>query len=350
MQRQIALTAVAVIALYFGVVSQAAPEARKYTIFLSNNFAGNDWRQQMLRTARTVVRLPPLAGRVDLKIENVETTVQAQINSLNNIIRTRPGAIVIDAGSRTALNPTIQRACNAGILVIAFDQITTAECAYGIETDWSRVAAVEVHWIAREIGGRGKVLVDRGLAGAPVSAMLLSGYEDTIKQYSGIRIVGNFNGDYSLGPEQAAVANLLAAHPEIDAIFSQGYGAGAIKALEDAGRKVVPITGSAFNLSAVTCAQTPGAACILASNPPYLGADALRLAVEILDAKIPHNRHILVHGPFLTTDPAPSKLFFSAVLERIELNKNAFPELPPGLALPFTPDWVKITAQQAAGL
>jgi ribose transport system substrate-binding protein len=280
----------------------------------------------------------------------VETTVQAQINSLNNIIRAGPDAILIDAGSPTALNPTIEKACQAGILVIAFDQTTTAPCAYGMESDWTRMATVEAQWIAREIGGRGKVLLDRGLAGAPVSAELLSGYERTIAKYPGIRIVGYFNGDYSLGPEQAGVADLLAAHPEVDAILSQGYGAGAIKALEDAGRKVVPVIGGSYNVSTVTCAQTPGAACILGSNPPYLSAEAVKLAVEILDGKIPHEKRILVTGPFLTTNTAPSILFSGAVMEKIEVNKNAFPNLPPSLALPFSPSWVKITAHEAAGL
>jgi ribose transport system substrate-binding protein len=345
------LTVLAVITISFGafVLLHAAAGIKPYTIYLSNNFVGNDWRQQMLRTAAIVVKMRPLAGRVNLKVENVETTVQAQINSLNNIIRTHPDAILIDAGSPTALNPTIEKACHAGILVIAFDQVTTAECAYGLESDWTRAATIEAQWIARETGGKGKVLVDRGLAGAPVSAKLLSGYEEILGKYPGIRIVGYFNGDYSLGPEQAGVANLLAAHPAIDAILSQGYGAGAIKALEDAGRKVVPITGSSFNVSTVTCARTPGAACILASNPPYLSAEALKLAVEILDGKIPHQKHILVNGPFLTTDPAPSSLFGGAVMEKIEVNKNAFPNLPLGLALPFTPNWVEITAKEAAG-
>ena len=93
-----------------------AQDKKPYTIYLSNNFVGNDWRQQMLRSADIAVKKPPLAGRVDLKVEVVENTVQAQINSLNNIIRNKPDAIVIDAGSGEALNPTIQKACDAGIV------------------------------------------------------------------------------------------------------------------------------------------------------------------------------------------------------------------------------------------
>src|SRR5947209_16391718 len=95
--------------------SKAAP-AKKYTIYLSNNFLGNDWRQQMERVAKVSVTKGPLAGRVDLKVENVENTVQAQINSLNNIIQQRPNTLLVDAGSSTALNPTLQRAGKLGIL------------------------------------------------------------------------------------------------------------------------------------------------------------------------------------------------------------------------------------------
>ena len=59
---------------------------KKYTIYLSNSVIGNDWLQQMIRSAEVAVQKGPLAGRVDLHIETVENTTQAQINSLNNII------------------------------------------------------------------------------------------------------------------------------------------------------------------------------------------------------------------------------------------------------------------------
>jgi ribose transport system substrate-binding protein len=351
LQARFGIIALAVIAtsLIACVPPRTESGNKSYTIYLSNNFVGNDWRQQMLRSAEIAAKKRPLAGRINLKIENVETTAEAQINSLNNIIRTRPDAILIDAASATALNPTIEKACKAGILVVTFDQITTTDCAYGIDTDWTRAGAVEVEWIARKLSGKGKILVDRGLAGAPVSDRLLNGYVNAIREYPSIQIVGYFNGDYSLGAEQAGVANLLAAHPEVDAMLVQGYGAGAIRALLDAGRKVVPVTGSSFNLSTVTCAQTPGAACMLTSNPAYLSAEALKLAVSILDGKIPPQKHIFVGSPFLTTDPAPSKVFPDAVIEKIAIGKNAFPDLAPGLCLPFSPGWVEIKPQELGG-
>ncbi len=200
-------------ALAAGLGGEAARAAEKtYTIYLSNNFVGNDWRQQMLRSATVSVSKGPLAGRVDLKIENVDTTTQAQINSLNNIVRAKPDAILIDAGSPTALNPTIERACKDGILVISFDQVVTADCAYKVSSNWDTMTHDLATWIVTVMGGKGKVLVDRGLAGAPISEMLETGYEKVLKENPGIEVVGYFNGNYALGPEQTGVASLLAAN------------------------------------------------------------------------------------------------------------------------------------------
>jgi len=324
--------------------------AGKYTIYLSNNFLGNDWRQQMERVAKVAVGEPPLAGRVDLHIENVANTVQAQISSLNDIIQTKPNAILVDAGSATALNPTLDRACAQGILVISFDQVVTDKCAYKVQSDWNAIPRVQAAWLAEMLHGKGNVFMDLGLAGAPISTQITNGYKAVLKKYPGIKVVGTFNGNYALGPEQSGVANLLSAHPDVDGILTQGYGSGALKALEQAGHKPVPVTGFSYNSSAVDCAKTAGASCILGANPAYLSAFAIKLAVDTLDgtkAKNPGN--VLLYTPYLTTNPIKITGYGYATMQKIVLGKTAFPDLAPGLTLPVSPTWVKITPQAAAG-
>lgn len=332
-------------------VAPAQAEAKKsYVIYLSNNFVGNDWRQQMERVATVSVSKGPLKDRVDLHVENVENTVQAQINSLNNIIREKPDAILVDAGSDSALNPTIKKACDAGIVVVSFDQAVTEPCAYALGSDWTRIPAVMAEWMAVQLGGKGNIILDRGLAGAPISAQLQSGYEAVLAKYPDIKVVGYYNGNYALGPEQSGVAALLAANPKVDGIMTQGYGSGAIQALKDAGRPMVPVVGFSYNVAALTCAQTEGAKCILGSNPAYLSSEAIKLAVDILDTgKRPAERSVIVNGDFVTTTPFDSKLYPGTKMQIIKIGDNAFPDQAPGLTLPITPDWVDITAAEAAG-
>ena len=120
------------------------------------------------------------------------------------------------------------------------------------------IPAVLAEWMAEQLGGKGKVIVDRGLAGAPISAQLENGYEKVLEKYPDIEIVGDYNGDYALGPEQSGVASLLAANPQVDGILTQGYGSGAIQALKDAGRPIVPVTGFSYNVSAVDLRRDRG--------------------------------------------------------------------------------------------
>ena len=148
-----------------------------------------------------------------------------------------------------------------------------------------------------QLGGKGNVILDRGLAGAPISAQLQDGYEKVLANYPDIKVVGYYNGEYALGPEQSGVAALLAANPQVDGILTQGYGSGAIQALKDAGRPIVPVVGFSYNVAALTCAQTQGAKCILGSNPAYLSSEAIKLAVEILDTgKKPAERSVEIEG------------------------------------------------------
>ena len=185
----------------------------------------------------------------------------------------------------------------------------TEPCAYALDSDWDRIPAVLAEWMAEQLGGKGKVFVDRGLAGAPISAQLQEGYEKVLEKYPDIEVIGYYNGEYALGPEQAGVASLLAANPQVDGVLTQGYGTGAMKALQDAGRPIVPVTAFSYNVSGARLRQTEGAKCILGSNPAYLSSEAIKLAVDILDGNKPAERHVLVNGDFLTTDPFKSKLY-----------------------------------------
>jgi ribose transport system substrate-binding protein len=334
-----------------GAMPAQAEDKKPYVIYLSNNFVGNDWRQQMQRVAQVSVDKGPLKGRVELHIEVAEGTVQAQINSLNNIIRQKPDAILVDAASAEALNPTIKKACEAGIVVISFDQVVTEPCALTLASNWERIPAVMAEWIATQLGGKGNVLVDRGLAGAPISAQLQEGYEKVLKDYPDIKVVGYYNGEYALGPEQAGVAALLAANPQVDGILTQGYGSGAIQALKDAGRPLVPIVMFAYNGSASACATEtdPGLECFIYTHPPYLSAEAIKLAVDVLDGNPPPDKLVEADYPRLTTKKVDGDFSPGVEIVDLKVGENVFPDLPPGLVLPVSPSWIDITPEEASG-
>ena len=79
-------------------------------------------------------------------------------------------------------------------------------------------------------------------------------------------------------------------------------------------------------------------------------AEAIKLAVAILDGQKPADKHVLFNSPGLATDlPAGAKYAPDSTVVKMELGKNVFPDLAPGISLPISPDWVEITPKEAAG-
>lgn len=327
--------------------AQAKPSAEVYKMVFSNNFAGNDWRQELEALAAASVKYPPFKGRIDYKlVRAADNTATSQIASLNDIILTRPDAIVIEPASPTALNQVIARACAQHIVVVTVDANVTAPCAYQVSTNWYNNGLVAGKWLAKTMGGKGEVFLDRGLAGVSLSNDLLRGYKDGIKSSPGIKIAGYFESQFALGPEQSSVANLLTAHPNVGGIAVSGYGSGAIKALQAAGKTLVPVAGYSYNVSMVTCAKAKGAKCILATNAPYLAAQGMKIALDVLDGKKVQKKTINTPTFFVNNNVTiPGNLF-----EKIKLGVNALPNQAPGLFLPFkAPFMPQLTLQDALG-
>ena len=267
-----------------GSAPAVAQDKKPYVIYLSNNFVGNDWRQQMQRVAQVSVDKGPLEGRVDLHIEIAEGTVQAQINSLNNIIRAEagrdPGRRRLGLGAQPDDQEGLRRRHRRHQLRPGGDRALRLRARLELGPHPGRAGRMDGR-AARRQGQRHRRPRPRRRADLGAAAGRLR--EGPRRSIPDIEVVGYYNGEYALGPEQSGVAALLAANPQVDGILTQGYGSGAIQALKDAGRPIVPVVGFSYNVAALTCAETEGAKCILGSNPAYLSSEAIKLAVEILD-------------------------------------------------------------------
>jgi ribose transport system substrate-binding protein len=336
----IASVALTATGTFSGAATAHATKATKpYTIYLSNNYVGNDWRVQMEKEAVAAAANPYFKGDVKLTIVNAPNTVIGQVESLQTIVAKKPDAIIVDAGSETALNPVIDRACADGIVVVNFDQQVSAPCAYKIYTNFTAGEKLGAEWMATQLKDTGNVFEDTGLAGAPISATITAAWTSVLNSDANIKVVGTYQGQYALGPEQQGVASLLAAHSDVNGILTQGYCTGAIKALQAAGDPLVPMVCQAYNQTFLALAQDKGASGFIMANPAYLSVLAMNTAVKVLEGHKEAKTDVLVPPCFYAGGASPA----GASCQAIKVGVNAFTNLSPNLTLPVSPPFMTIS-------
>ena len=217
----------------------AMADTAEKKIALSNNYAGNSWRQAMLESWKRVTDKAVADGVVAsadafTTAENQATEQAAQIQ---NMILQGYDAIVVNAASPTALNGAIKEACDAGITVVSFDGVVTEPCAWRVKVDFVKMGRDEVEYLATRLPDGGNLLEIRGLAGVSVDDEIHQGIEEGLKAHPNFKVVGSVNGDWAQDVAQKAVAGILPSLPEIAAVVTQGGdGYGAAQAFAAAGR------------------------------------------------------------------------------------------------------------------
>ena len=231
----------------FGIVSvgvliaasAAVADTKDKKIALSNNYAGNSWRQAMLKSWDKVTK-PAVASGIVAAADAYTTSenqVTEQAAQIQNLILQGYNAIVVNAASPDALNGVIKQACDAGITGVSFDGIVTEPCAWRVAVDFKKMGRVEVDYLTKKMPTGGNLLEIRGLAGVFVDDAIHSGIEDGVKANPQYKIVGSVHGNWAQEVAQKEVAGILPSLPEIKAVVTQGGdGYGAAQAFAAAGR------------------------------------------------------------------------------------------------------------------
>jgi ribose transport system substrate-binding protein len=221
-----------------------------YKIGWANIYSIPTWMKETTGTIEEMSNTLKKQGLVDsLTITDAQGNANTQIQQIQSMIDAKLDAIIVDAGSATALDRVIADACSKGIAVTNFDSLVdTKDLTTKIDTDQSQWGKLAAEWLVKQLNGKGNILVLNGPAGVSVSDDRRKGAEPVFKANPGIKILAETSTPYNAAPAQEAVTNLLFSNPQIDGVWSQGgaLSAGAVTAFEKQGRKLVPITGENY--------------------------------------------------------------------------------------------------------
>ncbi len=317
----------------------AEAQGKKFKIFLSMSYIGNDWQAEAANMVKAMAAHKSLADKVDLQVQVAGPNAQRQIQQMNAMVQQGADAIVTFPISPTALNQVVKNACDKGVLVFAYDAEITEPCAYNIHIDQDEAGRVTAEWLADKLGGKGNIVILTGVPGTSVDTQRTAAAKAVFAKYPDIKIIGEAVGMWSQAVSRTELSKILATHnwDEIDGLWLQVgcYTANAMQL--EAGKKpeeLIPCAGEGANGGRVQMlpvgtevegAESPyaplGAPRISYASPPYSGGLALKLAVEKLEGKdVP--KLTILPLPIVTSDTI--KLCDEGTWDEMKAGCNAF--------------------------
>lgn len=208
-------------------------------IAFSNSYAGNSFRQVMIKSFEEMGAKAKADGRIaDTAVVSANNSVTEQASQIQNMILQGYDAIIVLAGSDTALNGAIKDACDAGIVVVAFASGVTEPCAYVVDYNLNSYANAELDFIKQKMGDKpANILEIRGMAGDGFDKRLHDGVVKALAEHPNYKSVGEVYGQWTATVAQKEVSGILPSLPKIDAVLTQGGdGYGAAQAFKAAKR------------------------------------------------------------------------------------------------------------------
>ena len=193
------------------------------------------------------------------------------------------------AGMETAMQEII----DSGIPVVNFDVDVACEGIYKVTGDNYDMGYQSAKYIVERVGEAATIVVMDVPSSGSVCELRKQGFYDYLKEigYDTTNIVEYQLESFARDDGLAAMADILEAHPVIDAVYSMDdeTSIGSIQAMKDAGRtEIKAITGGGgcqeyFKIIASEEGKAIGAASALYS--PAMIQDAIKVAIKLMNGE-----------------------------------------------------------------
>lgn len=273
-------------ALGLGLLGPAMA-ADRYKVGYDIYFTGNSWSVQLYQEFKAEAEKH--ADKVDVTYVESDLKTDKQIANIEDLITKGVDAIVTTPTSPTALIPVLKKARAKGIKVVLLaSTIRSADYDSLVTVDDAEFGRVGAAWLVKQLGGKGDIIALNGIAGISASDDRWKGAKAVFDANPGIKVLSVVNASWDYAQAKVAVSNLLAVNQKVDGIWSQGGAMtlGTIDAFQAAQRPLVPMTGEDNNgYLKRWSALKPGFQSVAPSKPTWLGSEAFKVALGLLDGQ-----------------------------------------------------------------
>ena len=242
--RSVLTSTVAALAL-IACAAPAAADGETIAVFTKNQT--NPYFHNVRVGTETAGKM--LNVKVNQYIPTKPDSIPEQMSQIEDVIIKKPNAIVFVPVDYKALVPGVEKINAANIPVTNFiDRIAGGKVVSFIGADDYNLALASARHLIKTIGGKGNLVIIEGVKGALTNVDRVRGFNDAIKEASGVKLLASQPGNYQRLQALQVMENLMQSHPQIDGVLAanDAMAVGAIEAMEAANRKaqVIGINGT----------------------------------------------------------------------------------------------------------
>ncbi|MDA5635332.1 MULTISPECIES: ABC transporter substrate-binding protein [Rhizobium/Agrobacterium group] len=227
---------------------------------------------------------------VKLVIFNANNDPAAQNSAIETYIQQKVDGIAVVAIDVNGIMPAVKQAAAANIPVVAIDAILPEgpqKAQIGVDNGkaGADMGTFFLDYVKSDMGGKAKIGVV-GALNSFIQNIRQKGFEETIKDKSGITAAGVVDGQNVQDTALSAAENLITGNPDMTAIYATGEPAllGAVAAVESQSKqKDIKVFGWDLTKQAIAGIDAGYVAGVIQQDPAAMGAAAVKALKTVAD-------------------------------------------------------------------
>lgn len=227
---------------------------------------------------------------VKLVIFNANNDPAAQNSAIETYIQQKVDGIAVVAIDVNGIMPAVKQAAAANIPVVAIDAILPEgpqKAQIGVDNGkaGADMGKFFLDYVKSDMGGKAKIGVV-GALNSFIQNIRQKGFEETIKEKSGITTAGVVDGQNVQDTALSAAENLITGNPDMTAIYATGEPAllGAVAAVESQSKqKDIKVFGWDLTKQAIAGIDAGYVAGVIQQDPSAMGAAAVKALKTVAD-------------------------------------------------------------------
>lgn len=272
------------------VAAASAPAGKVLKIALVMKTLTNPFFIEMEKGARRA----EAEMHVNLQVRTAaqETSIEQQIQIVNDLIADHVDAIVIAPGDSSSLIPVLQKASAAGIKLVNIDNRLTPQLVQEaglaplpfISVDNDKAAYASAHFIAEGARPGTQAAILEGIRSADNAQQRMAGARRAFADVKGITLVASESANWKIDEGYAVTKKIFQTKPQVKLLFAANdmMALGALKYLHDSKRTAVKVAGYDALEEAVAAVKAGQLTVTVNQQAGEQGFQGVALAVRLL--------------------------------------------------------------------